>query len=71
MKRVPLLEVAGMLAGRRVTATHVIRESHHAATHFWGLHGGHTLVLREQGRRFVACEEQPQPLGIAVNLARH
>ncbi|OGT90111.1 MAG: hypothetical protein A2286_00335 [Gammaproteobacteria bacterium RIFOXYA12_FULL_61_12] len=71
MNRVPLTEVASMLKGRFVVETHVIRESRRVATHFWGLHGGHTLVLRQQDRRFVEVEERPHPLGIAVNLARH
>lgn len=71
MTRIPLTEIAGMLGGRLITSTHIIRETPSDATHFWGLRGGHTLILREQGRRFVSAEEQPHPLGIAVNLARH
>lgn len=66
-----MMQVADILGGRHITATHVIRESVRDATHFWGLRGGHTLVLREQGRRFVSAEEQPLPIGIAVSRFQH
>lgn len=68
---VPLTRIARMMEGRCVMETHVVRDSRTESTHFWGLQDGHTLVLRQQGRRFIDCQERSDPIGIAVNLLKH
>ena len=59
------IEIAEHLRRRSIVANEVI-SSEGEKLHFWGVHGGTTILLRQKGHHFSTWEELPMPLGIAT-----
>ena len=65
-----LNEVAAHQKGRQVLVSRVIDsiDKEGERLHFWGIEGGTTILLRQEGKHFVSWEELEVPIGIAINL---
>lgn len=59
-----LMDIAKKLKGRRVMESCVRELPNNRIAHLWGLHGGHTLFVLQENKRFIYVEEVAASIGV-------